>query len=116
VREDQTALVASGDNGDRWWIFAGLLANAELAARLGSDTAPESLWLRVPAGTSAADLRALGSVAPAGPSQLMAKMAANLKFAQCLPPTLSASTARAHLVDPKAVERCLAEPVATWTV
>lgn len=60
-------------------------------------------------------MRALGSVVPARPSPLMAKMAANLKFAQCLPPTLSASTARARMADPKAVERCLAEPVVTWT-
>jgi hypothetical protein len=81
-----------------------------------SDTAPESLWLRVPAGTSAADLRALGSVAPARPSPLIAKMAANLKFAQCLPPSLSASTARTRLADPRAVERCLSEPVMNWRV
>ena len=112
MRDGETALTVSSDEGDdRWWTFAGLLANAELAARLGSDTAPESLWLRVPSGTSAADLRALSSVTPTGPSPLMAKMAANLKFAQCLPPALSASTARARMADPEAVERCLAEPV-----
>jgi hypothetical protein len=44
----------------------------------------------------------------------MAKLAANLKFAQCLPPALAANTACARMADPEAVERCLAEPVVTW--
>jgi hypothetical protein len=92
-----------------------LKANAELAARLGSDASPESLWLRVPSGTSAADLRRLGSVAPTRPSPLMAKLAADLKFTQCLPPALAASTARARMADREAVERCLGEPIVTWT-
>jgi ATP-dependent Lhr-like helicase len=117
VREGETTLVASADPDvdDRWWTFAGLKANAELAARLGSDASPESLWLRVPAGTSAADLRRLASVALTRPSPIMAKLAADLKFAQCLPPALAASTARARMADPEAVERCLGEPVVTWT-
>jgi hypothetical protein len=44
----------------------------------------------------------------------VAKLAADLKFAQCLPPALAVSTARARMADPEAVEHCLAEPVATW--
>jgi ATP-dependent Lhr-like helicase len=118
AREGQTALVALGDGDDRWWTFAGLLANAEVAARLGGDTAPESLWLRVPPGTSAADLHAaLGGLGCPGSPVATDGQDGGQPQVRSVPPS---DPQRQHrpgpLADPETVERCLAEPVATWTV
>lgn len=71
-------------------------------------TGPGRHFGRRPAGS--------GLGGPGSPVALLAKMAANLEFAQCLPPTLSASNALARLADPRAVERCLSEPVMNWRV
>lgn len=44
----------------------------------------------------------------------MAKLAADLKFARCLPPVLGQHCPCPHGRS-WAVERCLAEPIVTWT-
>lgn len=105
-----TALVPA-DGGYRWWTFAGLLANAELALRLGGDATPQSLWLAVPEGVVRSQLRQRASTVASGMSPLALQLAENLKFAECLPGQLSARTAAARMTDSAAVARCLAEPM-----
>ncbi|MGH9066873.1 MAG: hypothetical protein ACRD0J_05205 [Acidimicrobiales bacterium] len=113
ARLGETALV-TGRERDRWWTFAGLLANAELAARVwGSSSAGgnvTSLSLEVPRGMAPAELVGLAGV-PSGPSDMAEELAGNLKFGDCLPADLAAAVATARAHDEEGLARCLSEPV-----
>ena len=116
AEEDATAIVTDARGIPRWWTFAGLRSNAELAARLGdavrSSRARSNLSISlaegIPQGDLVRQIRRCGQddrpVEAADPSMA-------LKFGQCLPPELSVRTAMARSLDMDSTALCLEEPV-----
>jgi len=108
AEDGATVVVHAADHADEWWTFAGLLANAELARRLGA-TDFDSLAIRLPAGADPVGLGARpDGTDDRGPWE---KLAVDLKFAECLPPALAQRTAAARMRDEASVDQALAESV-----
>ncbi len=115
ARPGTTTLVRDGAGGQRWWTFAGLRANAALAARLDTTAGPgrvDDVSIPIRSDVTADALRrALGTLPEGGHPQAR-RYAEDLKFAECLPDDLALATAEARLVDPAAMRRCLQEALA----
>lgn len=99
----------------RWWSWAGQRANTTLRDAIGdlAATQPDDLSMGLdPATASVSEVaRRLGDLHPdtlPTPS-VAADFAANMKFADCLPPALALEVARQRLVDPDGVRRVLGE-------
>ena len=114
ARPGTTTLVRR-DGATRWWTFAGLRANAALAARLDGRATPgrvDNLSIPVDPATSADGLaQALRTLMaePAAVHPDARRYAEELKFAGCLPDDLALATANARLDDPAAVARATTE-------
>jgi ATP-dependent Lhr-like helicase len=116
--EDGSTAVATDVRGNqRWWTFAGLRANAELADRLGELSrgyrSRDNLSIGLASGIAATRLDAeLRSLRHAQGVQAREYTVRELpKFAECLPPDLAASTVATRYADTKSVSTCLAEPI-----
>jgi len=109
VREGTTTVVASSEGPERWWTFAGLLANADLAARLGS-TDFDSLQIRLPADLAGRDPRTVVARSPE-PTGTWDRLAGDLKFAECLPLDLRRRAAASRMTDAASIAERLAEPL-----
>jgi ATP-dependent Lhr-like helicase len=115
--EDGTTAVVGDARGTRWWTFAGLRANAELADRLGHlsrvNRTRDNLSIGLVSSPTDTDLhaqlRSLGQAWPVGAREYTARELP--KFAECLPPGLAASTVAIRYADTESVETCLAEPL-----
>jgi ATP-dependent Lhr-like helicase len=101
----------------RWWTFAGLRANVELADRLGDlsrgNRSRDNLSIGLASGITAARLDSeLRSLRHAEGVQAREYTVRELpKFAECLPPDLAASTVATRYADAESVNTCLAEPI-----
>jgi ATP-dependent helicase Lhr and Lhr-like helicase len=116
VDDESTVIVRDGDV--RWWTFAGLRANAVLAAALGPlvspQARPDNLSIPLQRDTSlqtvVAQLESLDSasatIAPVSDDALV-----GLKFSACVPLGLARRMLQRRLADPAGVAAVLAEPV-----
>jgi ATP-dependent helicase Lhr and Lhr-like helicase len=117
AEEDSTAVVEDGRGVQRWWTFAGLRANAELADRLGDisrgSRSRDNLSIGLAEGVTTTDvsarLRTLRDV-PHAPTSHHATRDLP-KFAECLPADLASSTVSIRYTDPESVEACLDERI-----
>lgn len=114
ARPRKTSVVI-GPTSARWWTWAGQRANATLNDALGdlvSSRADDLSMGLDPTRANTAAIRArLQSVHPdtlPTPS-VASEFAENMKFSDCLPPTLALEVARQRLVDPEGVRRVLEE-------
>jgi ATP-dependent Lhr-like helicase len=117
AEDGATAIVADSRGNRRWWTFAGLCANAELADRLGrfsrGNRSRDNLSIGLTSDVSAADLDArVRSLRESEPIPNREYTARELpKFGQCLPRDLAATVVRLRNADPASLSACLAEPV-----
>lgn len=120
IDDATTAIVHSGEGDVRWWTFAGLRANAALAAALGPLATPrerpDNLSIPVRRDASSADIRfrfeSLHSdTTPVAP--LAQDALDGLKFSACVPSELAHRMLRRRLADPEGVRTVLAEPLRT---
>jgi ATP-dependent helicase Lhr and Lhr-like helicase len=116
--EDASTAVVKDEHGNqRWWTFAGLRANAELADHLGDlsrgSRSRDNLSIGLAEGVTTADVDArLQSLREAPPLQGASFTTRNLpKFAECLPPQLASSTVAIRYTDSDSVRACLAERI-----
>jgi ATP-dependent Lhr-like helicase len=117
IAEPGTTVIARGAGGDvRWWTWAGLRANATLAASLGgaadASQRPEDFYVRLrgdltPAAwrDAAADARARLHL-PAVDDRAVD----GLKFSAALPRPLAEATLARRLADPDGARAALADP------
>src|SRR5206468_3441186 len=117
AEDGSTAVVADGPGRQRWWTFAGLRANAELADRLGDisrgSRSRDNLSIGLADGATATNIGAvLRSLrdAPYAPDSDHATQSLP-KFAECLPANLASSTVAIRYTDPKSVDACLGERI-----
>jgi len=117
--EDGTTTVVTDGDDVRWWTFAGLRANVQLADQLGDLTrgvrSRDNLSIPLAAGTSLEDAitraRALhGTGSPRHASPQSEQEGALPKFAECLPRDLALRTASARAADPISLNTSLREP------
>lgn len=113
-----TAVTAAGPNESEWWTFAGLRANATLAAAFGAEgvkAAPDNLSLRVHADVSVLCdglIDRVRSAAPGlWPTSLASRAIENLKFAECVPRAAAERMMELRLNDLAAVRHVAGEPV-----
>ncbi|QEL17822.1 DEAD/DEAH box helicase [Limnoglobus roseus] len=105
---DRTTLVQQPNGEVQWWTFAGGLANTLVADRLGGGTKAkaDNLCLRFPSSLKLADVERLidsrirDEIVPVpGPEAID-----NLKFGECLPPSIAGAVFAARFNDPEAIE------------
>ena len=119
ARPGRTLLEERGDGTQRWWTFAGLRANIELAARMGAlrdhVTQRDNLSITVSAGVDRDTIiRAISRHAPtADVVELAQESTGGLKLLECLPPGLAEHVTLARLADPAAVEATAHAPFDT---
>jgi ATP-dependent Lhr-like helicase len=120
VDGETTAVVRGAEGRSSWWTFAGLRANASLAAALGPlrvhSNEDENLMIGLRPDVDAAALRAHLDAVSARPSEellpeVVDEALDGLKFSACLPPALARRVVSRRLADPEAVAACLAERV-----
>ena len=122
--ENAATTVAHDGDDVRWWTFAGLHANAQLAEQLGDLTrgarSRDNLSIQLVSGTRRvqvverlAPLKTIGLAEFAWPDTQETPLP---KFAECLPPSLAASTVAARASDPSSVSACLQEEVRSATL
>jgi ATP-dependent Lhr-like helicase len=116
AEDGSTAVVTDARGNQRWWTFAGLRANAELADRLGGlslgSRSRDNLSIGLADGIRTADLHGrLRSASEVRTVQAKDYTPRELKFAECLPPDLAAATVATRYADPESVNVCLAEPL-----
>lgn len=120
---DGTTTIVTGGDDVRWWTFAGLRANAQLADQLGRLThaarAHDNLSIRLAEGARASavvellqPLRELESIPFAWPD---AERTPRPKFTECLPQELAMAAMAARAADPDSVAACLREPLRVAT-
>jgi ATP-dependent Lhr-like helicase len=118
----KTTVVTEGDDV-RWWTFAGLRANVELAEQFGTlasgARSRDNLSIQLVAGTQAGDvvegvraLRELGFPPYTWPDSDRTPLP---KFAECLPPEFALLTVAARATDQASLSTCLAEAVGSAT-
>lgn len=94
----------------RWWTWAGLKANATLAAALGVEvTQPKNEYLDLPLWMTLEGRReaVTETMVPCIPPQAVVA----LKFSTALPPDLATNTLAARLADPKGAMAAAACPL-----
>jgi ATP-dependent Lhr-like helicase len=117
AEDGSTAVVADVRGNQRWWTFAGLRGNAELADRLGNlsrgSRSRDNLSIGLASDITSTDLDAgLRSLRETQPVQTREYTARELpKFAECLPRDLAASSVAIRYTDTESVKTCLAEPI-----
>lgn len=117
AEDGSTAIVADGRGNQRWWTFAGLRANAQLADRLGDlsrgSRSRDNLSIGLASGLTSIDVDAgLRSLRDAPYAAAPDHATRDLpKFAECLPADLATSTVAIRFTDPESVEACLDERV-----
>jgi len=114
ARSGRTSVMID-DTRARWWTWAGQRANASLSDALGDLAASRgddlSIGLEPSRASTLAVRDQLSSLHPdtlPTPS-VAAEFADNMKFSDCLPPTLALEVARQRLIDPAGVARVLEE-------
>ena len=113
---DSTTVVGSADE-TRWWTFAGLRANDQLRAALGplaaGAQAADNLSIELATGTPpdaiAARLEPLRSDPYDGINSRLDGRAADLKFAECLPPRIADAVVRHRAADVDSVADVLGQ-------
>lgn len=122
--EDGTVLVRGGDGRVAWWTFAGLRANAVLAAALG-DIAhggrdPDNFAIHLRASASLAEvserLRSVDAEKLDGLAPVDRQALQSLKFAQCLPEWLAERMLRNRVADTRGARLVLSEALRSVTV
>jgi len=116
AEDGSTAIVADRRGSQRWWTFAGLRANAELADRLGDlsrgSRSRDNLSIGLASGVTSGDvdagLRSLRDTPYADANHATRDLP---KFAECLPTDLASLTVAIRYTDPASVETCLDERV-----
>lgn len=117
AEDGSTAVVADGRGNQRWWTFAGLRANAELADRLGAlargSRSRDNLSIGLASGVTSVDvdagLRLLRVTQHVAGSEYTTRDLP--KFAECLPSDLASSTVAIRYMDSESVEACLDERI-----
>jgi len=115
----RTTVVTEGDDV-RWWTFAGLRANVELAEQLGAlargPRSRDNLSIQLATGTQTGDvverLRALQEVGLRPYAWPDSNRTPLPKFAECLPREFVLLTVAARATDPASLSTCLTEAVA----
>jgi ATP-dependent Lhr-like helicase len=118
VERNATSVVEREDDA-RWWTFAGLRANAQLADALGPLVAGarsrDNLSIQLMPGASAQQIDDRLASLLADPVASLAwpldELASNLKFADCLPPDIAATVVARRAADPASVSEALREPM-----
>ena len=117
AEDGSTAVVADVRGNQRWWTFAGLRANAQLADRLGDfsrgNRSRDNLSIGLAIGLTSVDVDArLRSLRDAPYAAAPDRATRDLpKFAECLPADLATSTVAIRYTDPESVEACLDERI-----
>ena len=114
--DGKTTVVTEGDDV-RWWTFAGLRANVELAEQLGElsrgPRSRDNLSIQLVAGTRAGEVvervRALQEVEPQPYAWPDSDRTPLPKFAECLPPEFALLTVAARAGRRASLSTCLAE-------
>ncbi len=112
---DRTTLVQLANGEVQWWTFAGGLANSIVMDHLGggSKAKTDNLCLRFSSTLKLADVESLidsrlrDEITPL-PS---ADAISNLKFGECLPPTIVGEVFSARFNDPEAIANIRREPI-----
>ncbi|MFY9343404.1 MAG: DEAD/DEAH box helicase [Planctomycetota bacterium] len=114
VEDGSTAIVSKGGES-QWWTFAGLRANATLAARLGnlvaSPTVQDNLALPLRAGVDREAIERQVSSHPVWSAPVSAQAQAELKFVECLPEALAGQMMVHRAADERGAEASLAERI-----
>jgi len=119
VEDGSTAVVVDERGNQRWWTFAGLRANAELADGLGDlsrgSRSRDNLSIGLASGATAVDVDSqLRLRHQTASSQVGQRTARELpKFAECLPLDLAALTVAVRYTDADSVAAVLSEPIRT---
>lgn len=119
----KTTVVTEGDDV-RWWTFAGLRANVELAEQLGElsrgPRSRDNLSLQLVAGTRVREvverLRVFQEVGPRRYTWPDSDRTPLPKFAECLPREFALLTVAARASDRASLSTCLAQAVGSATV
>lgn len=115
VSPNQTTLVQRANGEVQWWTFVGGLANSPVGDHLGnsSKAKADNLAIRFSGTVKLTDVESLiasrmkPQVRPA-PNQ---EVLSNLKFGECLPPSLAAEVFAARFTDPEAIANLCREPM-----
>jgi ATP-dependent Lhr-like helicase len=117
AKDDTTTVVSGPDGLNRWFTFAGGLANRQLMALLGDlsllASTPNELAVELRSDTTAADVRAvLDHLTPElPPAPVFADALDGLKFSDCLPEPLAAQALGWRFSDSDAIRQIAVEPV-----
>ncbi len=117
VRPGRTLLERRPDGTSRWWTFAGLRANIDLAARLAPlrdhVTQRDNLSITLADGVNRDALTRAAATAPGQGEvlELVRDAAGGLKLLECLPPGTAERVLLERLVDRDAAEHVLGMPI-----
>jgi ATP-dependent Lhr-like helicase len=117
---DGTTLVRHPSGEVQWWTFAGGLANTLLGDYLAGGMQPkaDNLRIRFPAIWKLADAETLirsrlrEDIVPRPGEQAIK----NLKFGECLPPSIAGEVFAARFSDPEAIAIIRQEPMRAMVV
>ena len=114
VVENKTSLVQTPDGKLTWWTFAGGVANNLIANAIKPlhEVKSDNLALTFPTTSDSAEiLQCLAKLHPDSVQPIPNDNAmANLKFSECLPPSLAAEVFTSRFNDPAGVKQALSEP------
>ncbi len=119
VEDSGSAVVRTKDGKLRWWTFAGLAANSEIAAAIGehhnSGSRPQNFYISLQQRASSDAVRqcvkSMRAEEFAVEDDTPDEVLDGLKFSACLPKYLALRTARERMSDPAAIKACLEEPI-----
>lgn len=113
--DDHTTLVQHTSGEVQWWTFAGGLANSLIAGHLGGDSTgtADNLCLRFSSTLKLADVESLLASKMREPiiPVLSQEAIDNLKFGECLPPSVASDVFAARFDDSNAIECVRREPM-----
>jgi ATP-dependent helicase Lhr and Lhr-like helicase len=110
-----TTLLQRGNGDVQWWTFAGGLANSIIMDHLngGAKAKSDNLCVRFSPTLKLADVESLIAIRmqdPITPSP-SEEAIGNLKFGECLPPSIAHEVFAARFNDPKAIANVRREPM-----
>lgn len=114
VSGDSTTLLQKGNGEIEWWTFAGGLANTIITDHLGGSKAKsDNLCLRFPSSLKLAEVETLiaSRIREVINPVLSEEAISNLKFGECLPPTIAGEVFAARFDDPQAIANIRTEPM-----
>jgi ATP-dependent Lhr-like helicase len=112
---DRTTLVQRANGEVQWWTFAGGLANSIVSDHLGANTKAktDNLCIRFASTLKLNDVESL--IASRLPEEIIPvpseEAISNLKFGECLPPSIAGEVFAARFNDPEAVASIRREPM-----